>query len=36
VLGVLSVIDGGTVRRFRPVDAPVRIDDVYVDPWVIR
>jgi hypothetical protein len=65
LLGVLSVIDGGTVRagsswaptptmsllgsnlsslifttwvnfRFRPVDAAVRIDDVYVDPWVIR
>jgi hypothetical protein len=65
LLGVLSVIDGGTVRagsswqpsppmsllgsnlaslvfttwvqfRFRPVDAAVTIDDVYVDPWVIR
>jgi hypothetical protein len=65
LLGILSVVDGGTVRagsswqptpamsllgtnlssliftiwvqfRFRPVDAAVTIDDVYVDPWVIR
>lgn len=65
LLGVLSVIDGGTVQagsswqpspamsllgsnlsslifttwihfRFRPVDAAVKVDDVYVDPWVIR
>lgn len=65
LLGVLSVIDGGTMRagsswqpspamsllgsnlgslvfvtwvqfRFRAVDAAVAVDDVYVDPWVIR
>jgi hypothetical protein len=66
LLGILSVIDGGTVTagsrwqptrplsllgsnlgsalwatwvqlRFRPIgDATLAIDDVYVDPWVIR